>query len=83
MDGGNSLGLRDTQQIIVAPEIARPVGKPLAPEIGLGEMEVLHAGAQGAIQNRDAPVQQRPQPFGALVHAACSARRRPGLRPSA
>ena len=59
MDGGDPLRLRDAEQIVVAFQIARPVGKPLAPEIGLGQLQSLHAGTQGAIENRDPPAQQR------------------------
>ena len=59
MDGGDALRLRDAQQIVVALQVARAAGKPLPPEVGLGQLKCLHAGTQGAVENRDSPAQQR------------------------
>ena len=49
--------LRHAEQIIVALEVAWPVGKTAPPEVLLGELAALNHGAHAAIQNQDAFLQ--------------------------
>ena len=54
VNGTDHFRLGDTQQVVVALEIALPVGKAFAPEIGLLERALLDHRAHRAIENHDA-----------------------------
>ena len=54
MDGPNDVGLGQDEQVVVALQVARPVGEALAAEVGLGQLVLLDHGAHGAVEDEDA-----------------------------
>ena len=59
---------RQQQEIVVALEIARPVGKAFAAIIRLGQRVALDHGAHGAVEDEDALLRQGLQFGGAVGH---------------
>ena len=53
MDVADRVGLRQHQQIVIAAQIARPVGEALAAEIRFGELALLDHRAHGAVEHED------------------------------
>ena len=51
------------EQVVVALEVAVPVGEPLAAVLGLAEGVPLDHRAHGAVEHEDARLQQRGQGF--------------------
>ena len=58
VDVTNQIGLGQHQQVVVALQIVRPVGKPLAAIVGLAELVALNHGAHGAVEHEDAALQR-------------------------
>ena len=52
---------RQHQQVVVALEVARVAGEPLAAEVGLPEPAALDHRAHGAVEDQDAFAQRRVQ----------------------
>jgi len=57
VNAGDHVGPGQNQQIVVALDVGRPVGKALATVIRLGQIMPLDHGAHAAIQDQDALLQ--------------------------
>src|ERR1019366_3170275 len=53
----DDLGVGNIQEVVVQPQTPRVAGEFLAPVVGLGEIVSLDDGADGAVENHDAAVQ--------------------------
>ena len=58
VDAGDDVGLRDRQQVVVADQVGRPVGEPLAAVAGLVGPVPLDGRAHGAVEDHDPLPQQ-------------------------
>ena len=54
-------GLGQGEEVAVAPEVARPVGEPLAPVVPLAQAVGLDHGPHRAVEHQDAPGEERLQ----------------------
>jgi len=75
MNVGDDVGPRQRQQIVVATQFRRPVGKARTAIVSLGKFVLLHHRAHRAVEYRDARGQQFAQRGAALLcinHAAPS-----------
>ena len=68
VDGFDDFGLGQHQQIVVALEVAVPVGKTLAAIIRLGQLVALDHGAHRAVQDENALLQELFDAVGYFVH---------------
>ena len=53
VNGGNDLGLGQHQQVVIAFQIALPVGKTLTAKVALFQTVALDHGAHAAIQHQN------------------------------
>ena len=63
MDPLDDVGPGEAEEVVVALEVVRMAAKPLAAEIGLGQLAGLDHRALGPVQNDDALLEQAAQ-FG-------------------
>ena len=68
MNAFDHIGPGDGQQVVVAPEVHRPIGEPRTAIGGLVQCATLDHGAHGAIQNQD-PVPNQTFERGRAVDA--------------
>ncbi|MND04711.1 hypothetical protein D3C83_251070 [compost metagenome] len=54
MDAADEIRPRQRQQVVVAPQVARPVAEALAAELRLVQMLALDHGAHGTVEDEDA-----------------------------
>ncbi len=54
LDRGDDLGLAQQQQVVVALDVARPVGEARATVVGLVQLVALDHGAHAAVEDQDA-----------------------------
>jgi len=54
MDIADRLGLRQDQKVVIALQIMVPALETLAPELGLGQLEVLDLRTHCAVEHEDA-----------------------------
>ena len=66
MDAGDRLGLGEREQVVVAAQVARPVGEPAAAEVGLAEPVLLDHRAHRAVEHEDARLQEGGQRLRAV-----------------
>ncbi len=66
MDAADDLRLGQRQQVIIALEVAGPVGKALAAIAGLVQLVLLDHGAHGTVEDDDALGEKL---FEGLAHA--------------
>ena len=57
VDGANDVGLGQRQQVVVALQVAGPVGEALAAEVGLAQAVLLDHRAHGPVEDEDTPGQ--------------------------
>ena len=84
------VGARDHEHVVVALEVVRVVLVPLAAEVILAELVLLHGGAHGAVNHHDALLHDLVDlveggggldgvdPLGVLGHGGCSRETRGG-----
>ena len=68
MDGLDDFRLGDHQQVVVAFEVAMPIGKTCAAIVGLGQLVALHHGAHRAIEDEDALLEKLLEKGRCLAH---------------
>ena len=61
MDFGDHLRTGDREQLVVAFDVVREVGQPLAAIVGLGQLVALDHGAHGTVEDQDALCEQLTQ----------------------
>ena len=66
VDRADHLGLRDREQVVVADEVARVVGEPLAAVAGLVGPVALDRGAHGPVEHHDPLAQDRREGVGGV-----------------
>ena len=63
MNGLDDARLRDGQQVVVAPDIVRPVAETVAPVVGLGQVIPLNHRSHRAVENENALLEKRGKRF--------------------
>ena len=89
MNVADDLRLREGEQVVVAAQIAAPVGESLAAKLCLAQGMTLNHGAHGAVEDHQALSEKREKRLGACIpwpalafHATCASWQR-GRRPKA
>jgi len=56
VDGANHVRTSQTQEVVVAPDVARVVAETLSTEIGLGQAVALNQRAGGPVEHENPPL---------------------------
>ena len=70
VDAADDVGPRQHEQVVVALQVARVGGEPLAAEVGLGEAVALHHRAHRAVEDEDAVAEDGVEDVGRRCCAA-------------
>ena len=66
MDVADEGGLRQREEVVVAPEVARVVGEPLATILGFTQAMRLNSGSHGPVEHQDTLFEQSRQQLAAF-----------------